>query len=84
MQENINKNIHLQWSIEEGAFVAPNATLCGKVNIGKNSFVGTGAIIIDNLKICNNVIIGAGAVVTKDVPAGKTMVGNPARELKSK
>lgn len=43
--------------------------------------IGMGALIGAGLKIGKGAIIGMGAVVTKDVPAGETWVGNPARRL---
>ena len=52
--------------------------------IGDNVFIGVGAKIIGNIRIGNNVMIGANAVVTKDVPDGYTVVGNPAEMFKTK
>lgn len=52
--------------------------------IGDNVFIGAGAKIIGNIVIGNNVLIGANAVVTKDVPDGYTVVGNPAIMFKTK
>jgi len=49
--------------IENGVWIAPNASIRGWLTIGKGA------------------TIGMGAVVTKDVPAGETWVGNPARKL---
>ncbi|HPD25870.1 MAG TPA: acyltransferase [Candidatus Marinimicrobia bacterium] len=49
--------------------------------IGNNVRIGAHAIILPGVRINDNASIGAGAVVTKDVPAGKRVVGNPAREL---
>jgi UDP-3-O-[3-hydroxymyristoyl] glucosamine N-acyltransferase len=46
--------------------------------------VGAGAIILPKVKVGENALIGAGAVVTKDVPAGQTAKGIPARFTQSK
>ena len=47
--------------------------------IGRNVWVGGGAIILPGVTIGDNAVIGAGSVVTRDVPAGVTAFGNPAR-----
>lgn len=41
--------------------------------------IGPNSCIIGHITIGKSAIIGAGAVVVKDVPAGTTVVGNPAR-----
>ncbi len=41
--------------------------------------IGTGATILGGIKIGKNALVGAGSVVTKDVPAGATVMGNPAK-----
>ena len=51
--------------------------------IGNNVFIGCGAKIIGNIKIGDNVLIGSNCVVTKDVPDGYTVVGNPAKMFKT-
>lgn len=43
--------------------------------------IGSGATILGGVRIGREATIGAGAVVTKDVGAGETVVGNPARPL---
>ncbi len=53
------------------------------VTIGKNVWVGGGAKILPGVTIGDNAVIGAGSVVTKDVPAGVIVGGNPARILRS-
>lgn len=49
------------------------------VTIGKHVWIGGGAIILPGVTIGDEAIIGAGSVVTRDVPAGATVMGNPAR-----
>jgi maltose O-acetyltransferase len=49
------------------------------VRIGGNVWIGGGAIILPGVSIGDDAIVGAGSVVTRDVPTGGTVVGNPAR-----
>jgi maltose O-acetyltransferase len=58
-----------------------NYVKIGKVDIGNNVFVGMSSIIMPGVIIGDNVIIGSGSVVTKDVPSGWVVVGNPARKI---
>jgi maltose O-acetyltransferase len=50
------------------------------VTIGSNVWIGGGAIILPGVTIGDDAIVGAGSIVTRDVPPGVTVVGNPARE----
>jgi maltose O-acetyltransferase len=49
------------------------------IRIGRNVWIGAAALILPGVTIGDDAVIGAGAVVTRDVPAGATAVGNPAR-----
>ncbi len=49
------------------------------VRIGRNVWIGGGALILPGVTVGDDAIIGAGSVVTRDVPAGATAMGNPAR-----
>jgi maltose O-acetyltransferase len=49
------------------------------IRIGDNVWIGGGAIVLPGVTIGDDVVIGAGSVVTRNVPAGATAVGNPAR-----
>ncbi|MGB0103716.1 MAG: acyltransferase [Candidatus Sulfotelmatobacter sp.] len=50
--------------------------------VKKGSSIGSGATILSNVSIGENAIVGAGSVVTKDVPPGSIVVGNPAKVLR--
>lgn len=51
------------------------------VRIGDDVWIGGGAILLPGVTVGDGAVIGAGSVVTRDVPAGATVVGNPARAL---
>ncbi len=69
-----------------GDFVtfAPGVKCNGNVVIEDQAYIGAGAVIKQGqlgapLVIGRGAVVGMGAVVTKSVPAGATVVGNPAR-----
>jgi len=49
------------------------------IQIGSRVFVGIGAVLLPGVVLGNRVIVGAGSVVTKSVPDGMLVAGNPAR-----
>lgn len=71
-----------------GDFVtfAPGVKCNGNVVIEDHAYIGAGAVIKQGkpgqpLVIGRGAVVGMGAVVTKSVPAGATVVGNPARMM---
>jgi len=59
----------------KGVTVAP-------VRIGRNVWIGRAAIVLPGVSIGDHSVVAAGAVVTRDVPAGQLVGGNPAKPLK--
>ena len=66
-----------------GNFVtlAPGAKVNGNIVIEDHAYIGSGAVIRQGLRIGAGATIGMGAVVTRDVPPGVTVAGNPAIPL---
>src|SRR5580765_6379850 len=84
-------------TLEEHVFIAPcvvttNDNFMGRTEgrhelvrgptIRRGARVGGGAVLCPGIEVGEEAFVGAGAVVTKDVPARKIVVGNPARVLR--
>lgn len=57
----------------------PDFDSFGKVSIGNNCYIGAFSQIMPGVTIEDNVLVAAGSVVTKSVPKGYVVGGNPAR-----
>lgn len=61
----------------------PKLDLAAPIVVNANCFIGTGALIMRGVTIGRDCIVAANAVVTKDVPDGTIVGGNPARVIKT-
>jgi UDP-2-acetamido-3-amino-2,3-dideoxy-glucuronate N-acetyltransferase len=83
--------------LEDDVFCGPNASFTNdphprsrmrpdqfeRTLVRKGASIGAGAAVLPGVTIGEGALIGAGAVVTRDVPAGETWVGNPARRIET-
>jgi acetyltransferase-like isoleucine patch superfamily enzyme len=79
--------------IEDNVFIGPNATFTNDLMprskvypeqflqtvIKAGASIGANATILPGITIGENAMVGAGSVVTKDIPAGMVVIGNPAK-----
>lgn len=68
--------------LEDHVVLSPFCAPGGKSYFGTRTFVGMQATILDELTVGRDAIISMGSVVFRDVPAGATVMGNPARETR--
>jgi acetyltransferase-like isoleucine patch superfamily enzyme len=80
-------------TLEDDVFVGPNVTFTNDrhprsgnsgfvmepIIVKKGASIGANATILPGVTIGAGAMVGAGSVVTRDVPPGSTVVGNPAR-----
>ena len=85
-------------TIEDGVFIGPHVSFTNdrhpksgnrgfkleRTTVKKGATIGAGSMVMAGVTIGDGAMVGAGSVVTKDVPPGATVVGNPAREIKRK
>ena len=82
-------------TLEDDVFVGPNATFTNdpfprsrqraerfsRTVVRRGASIGANATLLPGIEIGAHAMIGAGAVVTRDVPPGAVVAGNPAREI---
>jgi acetyltransferase-like isoleucine patch superfamily enzyme len=65
--------------LDKFVFIGPGVTVCGRVRIHEGAYIGAGSCILPELEVGRDSFVGAGSVVTRSVPPGVTVFGNPAK-----
>ena len=83
-------------TLEAGCWIGPNVVITNAkyplspgvkrslkgATVRKKAKIGANATLLPGVIIGENALVGAGTVVTRDVPAGKVVVGNPAQVIR--
>lgn len=79
----INTNAVIHHDAVVGAYteISPAVHVLGGAVIGNDCMIGAGAMVLPRISIGNGAVIGAGAVVNKNIPAGETWAGVPAKRI---
>ncbi len=80
---NTGSSVDHDCTIGAHAHICPGAHLGGTVAVGEGAFIGIGGSVIPNLNLGKWSTVGAGSVVVRDVPSQTTVVGVPARTLRT-
>jgi sugar O-acyltransferase (sialic acid O-acetyltransferase NeuD family) len=69
--------------LEDGVNLSPGVHLAGGVTCLEDAFMGIGAVAAPGVRIGRRAIVGAGSTVIRDVPDDVTVIGTPARAIRS-
>ena len=68
-------------TLMQNVTLGENQRVPGAPTIGDDVVIGAGACILGPVTVGDGAMVAAGSIVVKDVPAGATVAGNPARVL---
>lgn len=75
-------DLHPRATNPDGSMQSAADWACVPTLVKRGAAIGSGATLLCGITIGERATVGAGSVVTKDVPAGAVVVGNPARVLR--
>jgi len=78
INDKIPRATNADGELQTEADWAPVPTL-----VKRGASIGSGATIMCGVTVGERAVVGAGAVVTRDVAAGATVIGNPARSVRT-
>lgn len=79
--EDVFISTHVCSANDNSFATGKNIVLKGQI-IGNRVHVGLGAMLLPGISIGDDSVIGAGTIVTKNIPAGKVALGQPARIIR--
>ena len=65
----------------EGQLQSEDDWACVPTTVKKGASLGSNVTVMCGITIGENALVGAGSVVTKDVPSGTIVAGNPAKDM---
>lgn len=80
---NVQCSVAHECRIGDFTSLGPGVHLAGRVTLGASCDVGVGAVVRPGVTLGNGIMVGAGAAVVEDQDAAATLVGVPARALRS-
>jgi sugar O-acyltransferase (sialic acid O-acetyltransferase NeuD family) len=78
---DVNSTVSHDCVIGRWVTLGPAVNVTGHVTIGDRVSMGARSVVIPGITVGDDVTVGAGAVVVRDLAAGVTAVGSPARPL---
>ena len=78
---NLHSSVDHDAEVGDWSQINCHCDLTAEVKVGSGVFVGSRVSIIPGVSIGDHAFLGAGAVILRDVPAGWTVMGSPARRI---